>query len=106
MEKPVNYIVSEFIEALVSKWNQEIGFNHTSSKYIGMLERILIFVFIVMNQWVGVGFLFAIKSVFIFGDSHKHTDNKPSEFYFLGTLLSFGIAIGIALAYQKLLNLI
>jgi hypothetical protein len=106
MEKPVNYIVSEFIEALVSKWNQEIGFNHTSSKYIGMLERILIFVFIVMNQWEGVGFLIAIKSVFRFGDSLKNTDKKLSEFYFLGTLLSFGIAIGIALAYQKLLKFV
>jgi hypothetical protein len=102
----ITYVASKFIEVLVSKWNQEIGSNLTSSKYIGMLERILVFVFIVMNQWEGVGFLIAIKSVFRFGDSLKNTDKKLSEFYFLGTLLSFGIAIGIALAYQKLLKFV
>jgi hypothetical protein len=102
----LTYVTSEFIEVLISKWKMEMESNLTSSKYIGMLERILVFVFIVMNQWEGVGFLIAIKSVFRFGDSLKNTDKKLSEFYFLGTLVSFGIAIGIALAYQKLLKFI
>jgi len=40
-----------------------------AGKYIGILERLLVFVFIIVNHWEAVGFLITAKSVFRFGDS-------------------------------------
>ena len=69
-----------------------------AGKYIGILERLFVFVFILTNHWEGVGFLIAAKSVFRFGDLKKSKDRKLTEYILIGTLLSFGLAIIIALA--------
>ena len=44
-----------------------------------------------------VGFLLAAKSVFRFGDLKDDKDRMRTEYVLIGTLLSFGIAIGIGL---------
>jgi hypothetical protein len=44
-----------------------------------------------------VGFLLAAKSVFRFGDLKDDHDRMRTEYVLIGTLLSFGIAIGISL---------
>jgi hypothetical protein len=40
----------------------------SAGKYIGILERLLVFTFIMVNHWEGVGFMVAAKSVFRFSD--------------------------------------
>jgi hypothetical protein len=65
----------------------------SAGKLIGMLERVLVFVFIYMGRWEGVGFLLAAKSVFRFGDLKDAHSMKLTEYVLIGTLLSFGIAI-------------
>lgn len=61
--------------------------------YIGIIERILVFVFIVTNHWEAIGFLLAAKSVFRFGDLKRAKDRRLTEYILVGTLLSFGLAI-------------
>lgn len=61
--------------------------------YIGMLERLLIYIFILAESWEAIGFLLAAKSVFRFGDLREASDRKLTEYILLGTLLSFTIAI-------------
>lgn len=61
--------------------------------YIGIIERILVFVFIVTNHWEAIGFLLAAKSVFHFGDLKRAKDRRLTEYILVGTLLSFGLAI-------------
>jgi hypothetical protein len=102
----ISYVASVVIKILISRWNQENENTNAAGKYIGMMERVLVFVFIVLNHWEGVGFLLAAKSVFRFGDLTKSHEVRLTEYILIGTLLSFGIAIGVALAYQKLLKLI
>jgi hypothetical protein len=102
----ISDVASVLIKILISKWKQENETTNAAGKCIGMMERILVFVFIVLNHWEGVGFLLAAKSVFRFGDLTKSHEVRLTEYILIGTLLSFGIAIGIALAYQKLLKLI
>ena len=102
----ISYVASVIIKILISKWKQENEATNAAGKYIGIMERILVFVFIVLNQWEGVGFLLAAKSVFRFGDLTKSHEVRLTEYILIGTLLSFGIAIGIALAYQKLLKFV
>lgn len=102
----ISYVASVVIKILISKWKQENEATNAAGKYIGMMERILVFVFIVLNHWEGVGFLLAAKSVFRFGDLTKSHEVRLTEYILIGTLLSFGIAIGLALAYQKLLKFV
>jgi hypothetical protein len=88
--------VSVIIRELTSKWADNLGENNSlkdAGKYIGMLERILIFIFIILNRWDAIGFLLAAKSVFRFGDLKEAKDLKLTEYMLIGTLLSFGIAI-------------
>ena len=57
----ISYVASVIIKILISKWKQENEVTNAAGKYIGMMERILVFVFIVLNHWEGVGFLLAAK---------------------------------------------
>ncbi|TXK80106.1 DUF3307 domain-containing protein [Mesonia sp. K4-1] len=75
---------------------------NNAGKYIGILERLLVYIFIITNHWEGVGFLIAAKSIFRFSDLTQSKDRKLTEYILIGTLLSFGIAIGIALLINGL----
>jgi hypothetical protein len=76
-----------------------------AGKYIGMLERLLVFIFIVTGHWEGIGFLLAAKSVFRFGDLKKSKDRKLTEYILIGTLLSFSIALAVGLLAQLFKNI-
>ncbi len=71
------------------------------SGWIGILERILIFIFIITGQFSAIGFLIAAKSVFRFNDA-KEDGNKKAEYFLLGTLISFAVAIVVGLLATKL----
>lgn len=64
-----------------------------AGKYIGILERLLVFTFIVVGHWEGVGFMIAAKSVFRFSDLADAKQRKLTEYVLIGTLLSFGLAV-------------
>jgi hypothetical protein len=68
-----------------------------AGKLIGMLERLLVFIFIMAGKWEGVGFLLGAKSIFRFGDLKGSTDRKLTEYILIGTLISFSIAIVTAM---------
>ena len=91
--------VSMMIRIFISKWTPDTdsGDDMTSlqsaGKYTGILERLLVFVFMIHNEWQAVGFLIAAKSVFRFGNLQEARDRKLTEYILIGTLLSFGIAI-------------
>ena len=65
----------------------------SAGKYIGILERLLVFTFIMVNHWEGVGFMVAAKSVFRFSDLAQAKQRKLTEYVLIGTLLSFGVAV-------------
>jgi len=92
---------SIIIKMLISNWTPIVGVNDNSlqnaGQYIGMLERLLIFTFIITQHWEGIGFLIAAKSIFRFGDLQESKDRKMTEYILIGTLLSFGIAILVGL---------
>ena len=103
--------MSIIIQKTLMPWSDLIGEADDDSllnagKYIGILERSFVFVFILANRWEAVGFLLAAKSVFRFGDLKESKDRKLTEYILLGTLLSFGIAIVISMLTIYLVNLI
>jgi Protein of unknown function (DUF3307) len=77
-----------------------------AGRYIGILERLFVFAFILTNQWQAIGFLLAAKSVFRFGDLKESKDRKLTEYILIGTLLSFGLAIAAGICFKYLFRLI
>jgi len=99
------------IQALMSNWSKSLHDSNEESlnnagKYIGMLERLFVFTFVVTGNWEAIGFLLAAKSVFRFGDLKKSKDRKLTEYILIGTLLSFGIAIAIGIMTLKLIDMV
>lgn len=92
---------SIFIKILLSSWTPAPDGSNTiqteslssAGKYIGILERLLVFTFIMVNHWEGVGFMVAAKSVFRFSDLAQAKQRKLTEYVLIGTLLSFGLAV-------------
>ncbi|MGJ8685552.1 MAG: DUF3307 domain-containing protein [Nonlabens sp.] len=74
-----------------------------AGKWIGMIERLLVFVFIISGNFSAVGFLLTAKSVFRFGDLSKAKNMKLTEYVLIGTLLSFGIAILVGLLFNNII---
>ncbi|WP_418511480.1 DUF3307 domain-containing protein [Corallibacter sp.] len=100
--------VSIIMKVIFNKWNIEKLTKGNESlkdagKYIGILERLLVFVFIITNHWEAVGFLITAKSVFRFGDLKESKHRKLTEYILIGTLISFGIAIITGIVYLKLI---
>lgn len=101
------FAVSIIMNVLLYRWSSQIMEGEDQSlpnagKYIGILERLLVFVFIITDHWEAVGFLITAKSVFRFGDLKESKDRKLTEYILIGTLLSFGFAILTSLAFLYL----
>lgn len=75
-----------------------------AGKTIGMIERLLVLTFVLMQQYQAIGFLFAAKSVFRFGDLKESGQRKRTEYILIGTLLSFIISIVLGLLVQYLVK--
>lgn len=71
---------------------------------IGMLERGLIFILIIVGQPGAIGFLIAAKSILRFGTVQEN--RAASEYVIIGTLASFGWAIAVAFATIRLAELL
>jgi hypothetical protein len=106
----LTFVSSIIMKTLMSKWALEEDKSEDSlesaGKYIGILERLFVFAFILLNQWSAIGLLIAAKSVFRFGDLSRAKDRKLTEYILIGTLISFGLAISIGLLFQHILNIL
>ncbi len=71
--------------------------------WIGRIERILIFVFIVSGSLEAVGLLVAAKSIFRFPSKDKGLQRVESEYFLIGTLISFSLAIFTGLLWRAYL---
>jgi hypothetical protein len=100
---------SIIIKTVISQWTPDTFYTVSSSlpdagKFIGYLERLLVLTFILCNHWEAVGFLLAAKSVFRFGNLKESHDRKLTEYVLIGTLLSFGISIALAILTSFILS--
>mgnify|MGYP005854567181 FL=1 len=97
---------SIFIQLLFGKWKveQPIDEDHLpkAGEWIGYLERILIFIFIMADTYTVIGFLIAAKSILRFRESTNK--RQVTEYVLLGTLLSFTLAIVVSLVIRYFIN--
>lgn len=103
-------VSSILMKVMISKWNLSTEYEgeslHNAGLYIGILERLFVFVFIIMKHWEGIGFLLAAKSVFRFGDLSNAKDRKLTEYILIGTFISFGLALLFGFGYNYFSDLI
>jgi hypothetical protein len=97
LTNPIGTLTGMFLDIIVKENKHSMN---DVSFWIGIMERILILIFIAINQFSAIGFLIAAKSLFRFNDSTS--DVKKKTEYFLGTLISFTFAIIAGLAVNKL----
>lgn len=104
----LTFPTSIIIRVLIAKWTPNtISLNSSAAlqnagKYIGIMERLLVFAFVYTNHFEAIGFLIAAKSIFRFGDLKEGNDLKLTEYILIGTFLSFGIAVFISLIASEL----
>lgn len=102
------FVASVVLKVLLKDINPNKKNNKTNNagKYIGILERLFIFMFVVIHFWEGIGFLLAAKSIFRFGDLKENKDVRLTEYILIGTLLSFGMGILIGYLYLHLVEIL
>lgn len=100
------YATSVILKFLLAGFNPvtNVSTTNNAGKYIGMLERLFIFFFVLSNYWEGIGFLLTAKSIFRFGDLKESKDIRLTEYILIGTLLSFAFGIGSAQLYKLLIH--
>lgn len=96
---PIGRLTGIFLDSILKENKHS---RNDVSFWIGIMERILILIFITVNQFSAIGFLIAAKSLFRFNDSSS--DVKKKTEYFLGTLISFTFAIFVGLVINWLLS--
>lgn len=103
----VSYVAGVVMKLIMGSWKLVEDNDNDSlknaGKYIGILERLFVFVFIVLDQWGAIGLLIAAKSVLRFNDLSQAKDRKLTEYILIGTLLSIGLAMAIGLLYKYFL---
>lgn len=110
----VTHVSAIIIRMLLAPYVQEVQKDENgggeslkdAGRYIGILERLFVFGFILIDQWAAIGLLIAAKSVFRFGDLNKGKNRKLTEYVLIGTLLSFGSAIASGMAYKYLARIL
>jgi len=112
------WVAGTFIEKATARWKNERevracaapeGLGTTRSPeteglrgaglWIGRLERVLIFLFVLMGRFEAIGFLIAAKSVFRFGEVTRPGQRKEAEYILVGTMASFLLAVLIGLGF-------
>jgi hypothetical protein len=99
--KPSNIIIKEIFKAANIKVNKGSGDDNiedlpNAGKLIGVVERLLSLVFVLLGQYEAVGFIIAAKSILRFAEG----DKAKSEYVLIGTLLSFSLAIFVGVAIK------
>ena len=105
----VIFLYPHLIAGAIESWRLDIPTDreplYKAGRWIGIVERFLVFTFALIAQYAAIGFLLAAKSVFRFGDLREGRDKGHTEYVLIGTLLSFGLAIITGLVFRAILGL-
>ncbi len=99
---PTAIIMAKLLEGMSDKIELDHKSLPNAGKYIGIIERLFVLVFIILGRWEAIGLLITAKSVFRFNDLKESNNRKLTEYILIGTLLSFGIAIVTGIVYINL----
>ncbi len=99
---PAAIIMGKLLEPMSEKLEMDHKSLPNAGKYIGIIERLFVLLFIILDHWEAIGLLITAKSVFRFNDLKESNSRKLTEYILIGTLISFGIAIITGVIYISL----
>lgn len=82
------------IGQLTKQWREKIEGEESlanAGKWIGIVERIIILIFVLLNQYSAIGLLVAAKGLIRFNE--KDRSEIKTEYLVIGTLMSISLAI-------------
>jgi hypothetical protein len=85
---------SILIEQFTRQWQTKIAKTDSlanAGKWIGIIERIIVLIFVLKNDYAAIGLLLAAKGLIRFNE--KERPEIKTEYLVIGTLISIGIAI-------------
>jgi len=97
----LKYQMEEFAVELTDTVKQGLP---KGGKTIGVLERLLVFMFVIAGKPEGVGFVLAAKTVFRIGQLTNRQEKDHAEYIMIGTLRSFTYALFVAFAIKWLIG--
>ncbi len=98
---PAAIIMGKLLEAMGDKIELDHKSLPNAGKYIGIIERLFVLMFIILGRWEAIGLLIGAKSVFRFNDLKQSNNRKLTEYILIGTLLSFGLAVLTGIIYRS-----
>ena len=101
--KPTNIVIKEIFRIYTITLEKAKNELLNAGKLIGTIERWLILIFIILEQYEAIGFLIAAKSILRYSPKTENTEFNKTEYVLIGTMLSFFIAIIIGISYSKIL---
>jgi hypothetical protein len=97
---PAAIVMGKLLEAMGNKIELDHKSLPNAGKYIGIIERLFVLLFIILGRWEAIGLLIGAKSVFRFNDLKESNNRKLTEYILIGTLLSFGLALVTGIIYR------
>lgn len=88
----VDRAIRPFAEAMTTDLVSEPGLP-SGGRMIGRLERLVIYLFILVGAPTAIGFLVTAKSILRFGEIKDREMQRVAEYIIIGTLLSFAYAL-------------
>jgi hypothetical protein len=92
------------IGQLTKGWREKIdnpGSLANAGKWIGMIERIIVLILVMLGQFSAISLLIAAKGIIRFNE--KDRPEVKTEYLVIGTLMSIGIAIITGVAVKNLM---
>ena len=101
--RPTTFVIASIIGAR-SREIDASGSLANASARIGLIERFLILTFVLIDQFLAIGFLLVAKSIFRYGDLQANRQRNFTEYVLLGTLISFTLSISLGLVTRAALS--
>lgn len=101
---PAGKVIGKITEPFRKEIKNDDSLN-MAGMYIGITERVLVLIFLLIGQYAAIGFLIAGKSILRVGRDSDEDVRKKTEYVLIGTLLSFTVAIIIGLIVKYIIEL-
>ena len=82
------------IGQLTKDWREKISNPESlanAGKWIGIIERLIVFIFVLLGQYAAISLLIAAKGIIRFNE--KDRPEVKTEYLVIGTLMSIGLAL-------------
>ena len=100
--QPAGVIIGKVTDPLSMEISSDDSLKR-AGMYIGVTERILVFIFVLLGQYSVIGFLIAGKSILRITKEGEENARKKTEYVLIGTLISFIVAVLVGLLVKSLL---